>query len=204
MPKELINIGTNPNDGTGDSLRVAGQKINNNLNEIYSLFGDGSDLSDNVSFATTAGFAQTSYYSSFCGLSQNIESNVDIIVGIVTASAYAFTGTASTYTGAAGITTLNSNFQDHHYLSFDTSTTEIHISNFQPGKKFVLNAKNTAGSVRVVNIKTSESDTGFVNVPDINSSQFNSVTTGDVSISAFRGYQINIYNLGGKVFGYAS
>lgn len=34
MAIELVNIGTNPNDGEGDPLRVAFQKINNNF--IYS------------------------------------------------------------------------------------------------------------------------------------------------------------------------
>jgi hypothetical protein len=34
MAIEDINIGTTPNDGTGDSLRVAGQKINDNFAEL--------------------------------------------------------------------------------------------------------------------------------------------------------------------------
>lgn len=36
MAQQNINVGTNPNDGTGDSLRLALQKVNNNFNEIYS------------------------------------------------------------------------------------------------------------------------------------------------------------------------
>lgn len=35
MSKQLINIGTNPNDSTGDSLRDGGDKINDNFNELY-------------------------------------------------------------------------------------------------------------------------------------------------------------------------
>ena len=34
MAIQDINIGANPNDGTGDSLRVAGQKINDNFGEF--------------------------------------------------------------------------------------------------------------------------------------------------------------------------
>lgn len=203
MAKQLINVGTNPNDGTGDSLRVAGQKINNNLNELYSFFGDGSNLSSSVDYAATAGSANTSYYSSFSGVAQSLETYADVTVGIITASAYAFTGTPSVYSGSAGITTLNSNLQDHHYITFDTSTSEINISNFQSGKKFVLNARNTAAGVRNLNIKTSESESGFVNVPVINSTQFNTTTGGTISVSAYRGYQIDIYNLDGSVFGHA-
>ena len=36
MPQQLINTGTNANDGTGDSLRTAGAKINNNFSELYA------------------------------------------------------------------------------------------------------------------------------------------------------------------------
>ena len=36
MAQEIINIGTSANDGQGDPLRVAFQKINNNFSQLYS------------------------------------------------------------------------------------------------------------------------------------------------------------------------
>mgnify|MGYP001207376441 CR=1 FL=1 len=36
MAQEVINIGTTPNDGTGDTIRGAGLKINNNFTELYA------------------------------------------------------------------------------------------------------------------------------------------------------------------------
>jgi hypothetical protein len=36
MTQELINIGTLPNDGTGDPVRVAFQKINNNFSQVFN------------------------------------------------------------------------------------------------------------------------------------------------------------------------
>jgi hypothetical protein len=36
MAQEIINIGTLPNDGEGDPLRVAFAKINNNFSSLYS------------------------------------------------------------------------------------------------------------------------------------------------------------------------
>ena len=60
MAKQTIDIGSQPNDGTGDSLRQGAQKINSNFNEIYQSFGDGFNLSQlTIGTATTAGFAQT-------------------------------------------------------------------------------------------------------------------------------------------------
>jgi len=51
MALQSLNIGTAANDGTGDNLRVGGDKINDNFSEIYTAFGDGSTLS---SLAVTA------------------------------------------------------------------------------------------------------------------------------------------------------
>ena len=51
MALQSLNLGTAANDGTGDNLRVGGDKINDNFSEIYTAFGDGSTLS---SLAVTA------------------------------------------------------------------------------------------------------------------------------------------------------
>lgn len=39
MAKEIINIGLSPNDGTGDPLRDAFEKANNNFDELYGMMG---------------------------------------------------------------------------------------------------------------------------------------------------------------------
>lgn len=36
MPQQTINIGAAPDDGTGDTLRVGGDKINDNFTELYT------------------------------------------------------------------------------------------------------------------------------------------------------------------------
>ena len=46
MAKQTINIGTIANDGTGSTLRAAGDLINDNFNEIYSSIGDGTTLTN--------------------------------------------------------------------------------------------------------------------------------------------------------------
>lgn len=52
MAQENLNVGIVANDGTGDTFRVAGQKINSNFEELYTNFGptelgDGIDLDGN-------------------------------------------------------------------------------------------------------------------------------------------------------------
>jgi hypothetical protein len=44
MSKQQIFPGSSPNDGTGDTLYQGALKINSNFNEIYTTFGDGTNL----------------------------------------------------------------------------------------------------------------------------------------------------------------
>jgi hypothetical protein len=44
MAKSIIGVGTTANDGTGDTLRAAGVKINDNFSEIYNALGTGSAI----------------------------------------------------------------------------------------------------------------------------------------------------------------
>ena len=57
MAKQSIGVGSASNDGTGDTLRQGAFKVNENFNEIYSIFGDSNNL---VSFAKTSGISSDS------------------------------------------------------------------------------------------------------------------------------------------------
>ena len=54
MTKQVISTGSSANDGTGDTLRQAGTKINANFTEIYNLVGDGTNLSSQVTIQDSA------------------------------------------------------------------------------------------------------------------------------------------------------
>ena len=46
MAKQTVGIGSAANDGTGDTLRIGADKINDNFNEIYNALGNGTALTD--------------------------------------------------------------------------------------------------------------------------------------------------------------
>tara|TARA_A100000171_G_C2126557_1_gene143900 strand:+ start:478 stop:1083 length:606 start_codon:yes stop_codon:yes gene_type:complete len=57
MSKQRINVGTGLNTGTGDTLRAAMEKVNNNFDELYDLIGQDStgksiDIAGNVISST--------------------------------------------------------------------------------------------------------------------------------------------------------
>ena len=48
MSKSVIGLGSSANDGTGDTLRATGAKINSTFTEVYSKLGDGTDLTSDT------------------------------------------------------------------------------------------------------------------------------------------------------------
>jgi len=55
MARQNISTGSSANDGTGDTLRQAAQKINETFVEIYKQFGGDSDILSQVVSITAAG-----------------------------------------------------------------------------------------------------------------------------------------------------
>ena len=49
MAYQALGLGTTEGDGTGDTLRIGGDKVNDNFVEIYTLLGTGSALSSGIS-----------------------------------------------------------------------------------------------------------------------------------------------------------
>ena len=55
MAKTAIDVGSSANDGTGDPLRTAMQSTNSNINELYTLLGNGTTLSISGDATMSAG-----------------------------------------------------------------------------------------------------------------------------------------------------
>ena len=49
MAYQALGLGTTEGDGTGDTLRLGGDKVNDNFVEIYTLLGTGSALTSGIS-----------------------------------------------------------------------------------------------------------------------------------------------------------
>jgi len=53
MAYQSIGLGTTEGDGTGDTLRIGGDKVNDNFVEIYTLLGTGSALTSGISASSS-------------------------------------------------------------------------------------------------------------------------------------------------------
>jgi len=87
MAFQSIGLGSTADDGTGDTIRVGGDKINDNFTEIYTLLGTGTAL--------TSGLSATSSVVTLAGPSiTGVSSFAD-----GSASAPSITNTGDTNTG---------------------------------------------------------------------------------------------------------
>jgi len=102
MSYQGINTGTTPNDGTGDSLLVGADKINDNFGELYNLIGDGTDLPVGIVTEITAG-SNISISTSYGSVEVSIDeiTNIDITATSLVVSGITTLGivTGATYYG---------------------------------------------------------------------------------------------------------
>lgn len=85
MAKQVISLGSAPNDGTGDPLRTSFDKTNDNFNEIYTKFGDGTTLTGIATNSATADYADV---AGIATLAQGLSGAPNLNVGIVTANGF--------------------------------------------------------------------------------------------------------------------
>ena len=53
MAYQSLGLGSSAGDGTGDTIRAGGDKINDNFSEIYTLLGTGTALTSGISATAT-------------------------------------------------------------------------------------------------------------------------------------------------------
>jgi hypothetical protein len=181
MAKSTINLGTTPNDRTGDTLRDAGTKVNSNFSELYTALGNGTSLNIAVTGATSgqvlkfngtnfvpAADANTDAVTSVNTLtgaitltSQNIAepANNPVLTGVVIA------GTAGQFTCTATTLAVNQTVTITGTLG-GTGT----ITGYTTGKVYTISVTNGTTSFTLVDagvaiVTTAGTPTGLTYTP---------------------------------------
>jgi hypothetical protein len=77
MAQQVINVGSAPNDGTGDPIRTAYQKCNNNFGELFSRFQVTPPSSSTGTIGDEAGmYAMDGTYFYYCFQDYDGSSNI--------------------------------------------------------------------------------------------------------------------------------
>ena len=112
MAKSVINTGTVANDGTGDTLRAAGVKINDNFSELYQALGTGSAITLTSSVAelnildgATLSTTELNYVD---GVTSAIQTQLDAKAATASLATVATSGAYTDLSGAPTIPTASS------------------------------------------------------------------------------------------------
>ena len=81
MAKQIVNIGTSPNQGNGDPLRTAFTKINENFTELYTALGLNADTTLNLGAFEFTGSTMSTTDSSPITIDQSTTITSDLAVG---------------------------------------------------------------------------------------------------------------------------
>jgi hypothetical protein len=119
MAKLTVNIGTSANDRTGDNLRTAFNKINQNFTEVYD---DVSNLTTRLGVVETGGTVSLTTDTKGSVFADDSTLLVDAINGIIPASVVSGTlnnNTVGTHTGPVDGDLVGSVFADNSTLLVD-------------------------------------------------------------------------------------
>jgi len=163
MTRENLALGSSANDGTGDTLRAAGTKINNNFVELYRAFGiDSDNLSLNVTLDSDhVVFAGASYSTSLGITAPTANRSVDLpdAAGTVVLD----TATQTLTNKTLKLPSINDS-NNNELIKFTTTSSAINeftIANAASGGKPTLTS--TGGGTNIT-MKLAGKGTGSVEV----------------------------------------
>jgi len=163
MAKQSINIGSVPNDGTGSTLRDAGDLINDNFNEIYTAIGDGTTLTSGT-FLTTA---NTETVSNKTFNTTNTFPTLSITADDSSAQSISLGGSIL-FTGGSGITTSISGneitFATDGSIVTETSSDTLTNKTINAPDNTITNISNSnlSGSAGITNANLANSTVSIV------------------------------------------
>ena len=175
MARQNIGIGSSANDGTGDTLRTAGEKINENFVEIYRLLGSDSDnLSTQITLEDSAVVFEGATADAFETrlVASNVGADVKITLpdsnGVVTLNEAVQTLTNKTLTSPAittpSITTSINDANGNESIKLTATSSavnEITVINSASTNAVQVNATGTATNL---NLNLNAKGTGSVEI----------------------------------------
>ena len=187
MTRQNISIGTTANDGTGDSLRSAGGKINDNFVELYQKLGGDSDaLSTGISFTNHSIVFEGTSVDSFETTLLVTDPTADRTIYVPDAGGTLLTDSATqtlsnkTLTSAVLTTPqINDTSKDHQYIVAPSELVADRIVNLPllaDSDTFVFQAHSQTLTNKTINSSTITSPRLITSINDVNNAELLKVT----------------------------
>jgi len=178
MTRKNINVGTTANDGTGDTLRTVGQKINDNFIEIFNWIGDSNSLNSQIFLEDSAIAFEGSSTDDFETRLAVVNPTADRVIllpdagGTIVLTSATQTLTNKTLTApnisaptitAPTINDANSN-ELIKFTSIASAVNEITVSNNSTGNPVIVSA--TGGDTNI-NLRLDAKGTGAIRLSKV-------------------------------------
>jgi hypothetical protein len=163
MTRQAIATGTTANDGTGDTLRSAGNKINANFVELYKALGGDSDhLSTQVTLEDSAvvfeGATNNLYETRLTAVDPTADRQIQLpnVSGIVVIDTATQTLTNKTLTtptiSSPKVTTAINDANSNELIKFTSvasAVNEITVTNAASGNSPIISATGTGTNLNI-------------------------------------------------------
>jgi len=141
MAKSTILVGSSADDGSGDSLRNGGIKINNNFTEVYNALGDGTNI---VNIASNT-YVNTTFETKAIALAANTAQNslINDRLQVANASVLYQTKAVALTTNNAVVNLINDRMQVANTVNLVNDRLQVTNANITFETKAVALAANT-------------------------------------------------------------
>jgi hypothetical protein len=189
MAKQTVNVGTSASDGTGDDLRVAFTKVNENFTELYS--GNVQVTAANILVYSVAGRTgnivltvnDVAQAASKSYVNTAIASNLANVTGSITNSINANVTAANAVISnhAARITTLESNAATQSTAIASLQNTRATTSYVDTSINLALSSNAVLANVASVNANVAAANIAIAGKADLSGAVFTgNVTAGNI------------------------
>jgi len=137
MAKQTVDLGSSANDGTGDSIRSGGDKVNDNFTELYNALGNGTTIAANTGTLASNAYLVASYQSN-----TQITTRLNTYALVANVAALAALGNTNSAiaTQTARVTLVNTNLTGTNtairLLTSDRAQVANVFSIFSSGKSY--------------------------------------------------------------------
>jgi len=190
MARQNINRGTTANDGTGDTLRSASGKINDNFRELYTLLGDSAQITNKVSLTDSGVLYNGLTHNTVLGFVEgSSKSTIRLpgVGGIITLNEATQTLTNKTITSPVLTTPqINDTSADHQYVvavSELAADRTITLPLLTTNDEFTFNAhtQTLTNKTLTTPVLTNPTITGVVN--DVNGAEVFEITPSSSAVN---------------------
>jgi hypothetical protein len=179
MARQNINKGTLANDGTGDTLRIAAGKINDNFGELYQLLGgDSAQVTNKLSLADSGVVYYGLTHNTVLGMIEGSSKTTIMLPGTSgTVALVGGTQTLANKTLASPILTtpqINDTSSDHQYIvavNELTADRTITLPLLTTSDEFTFNAHNQTLTNKTLTTPTISSPNITTAINDANTAE---------------------------------